>query len=522
MPAPVDFYGLPGSGVLRFYTGDGTTISSMDGLRPLTAGVTHIVGVSRVGDRVAQHLNGLPNGSGMTAAPSVDLGMPLTIGTRDDFVTQLQGDLSELLIYQGGLSAQEEQDVQAYLAARHHIPLVSLANAAPTVTLTAPTAGATFAAPAEIALAATAADTDGSVVRVEFMVNGTVVATDTTSPYEASVSLTVPGVQELSVRAVDNLGASGVSAPVVVTIASETAPPLPAFTQLSLWLRADKDVTVEGGGVSAWLDQSGKLNHAAQPNATKRPQLVEDQLNGKPVLRFDGADDDLTAPSTTSLAHTGPLSSFFVVRFDDFATYRAVWGKTASHLPRATDYYLMPDSGVPRLFRGGVGANGFLEGGFGVEAGEFLILGFEHDGNWARHYYNWEISAEGIINVTLEDTGDPLTIGSRSDGVTRLAGDLAELVIYNRVLNDAERAQVLDYLADKYDILVTHSVTDVPMLSVTVSGSQLTLFWPPVNGWTLQESPSLETDSWADVPNVVGNTATVPLSGAGFYRLARY
>src|SRR5437773_927947 len=48
-----------------------------------------------------------------------------------------------------------------------------IADAPPTVSLTAPSAGASFAAPAAIALAATASDSDGSVTRVDFYAGAT-------------------------------------------------------------------------------------------------------------------------------------------------------------------------------------------------------------------------------------------------------------------------------------------------------------------------------------------------------------
>ena len=63
----------------------------------------------------------------------------------------------------------------------------------------------------------------------------------------------------------------------------------PPKQNLQLWLKADAGVTADAsGGVTAWADQSGQANHAAQPNATQAPKLVENVLNGKPVLRFEG------------------------------------------------------------------------------------------------------------------------------------------------------------------------------------------------------------------------------------------
>ena len=59
-----------------------------------------------------------------------------------------------------------------------------------------------------ITTTATAADADGTVARVEFLRNGSVVAKDTTSPYSWRWSSATPGTHTVTARAVDNAGAS--------------------------------------------------------------------------------------------------------------------------------------------------------------------------------------------------------------------------------------------------------------------------------------------------------------------------
>jgi hypothetical protein len=76
-------------------------------------------------------------------------------------------------------------------------------NTPPTVSLTSPTAGQTFAAGAAIALAATATD-DGGVVRVEFRVDGALVGTDASSPYTFSATGIAAGSHAATATAVDN------------------------------------------------------------------------------------------------------------------------------------------------------------------------------------------------------------------------------------------------------------------------------------------------------------------------------
>ncbi len=96
-------------------------------------------------------------------------------------------------------------------------PVLS-ANAAPSVRLSAPAADASYTAPASVALAAAASDSDGTVARVEFRSGSTLLATDTTAPFEHSWSGVAAGTYSVTARAVDDGGAATTSAPVTVTV----------------------------------------------------------------------------------------------------------------------------------------------------------------------------------------------------------------------------------------------------------------------------------------------------------------
>ncbi len=92
------------------------------------------------------------------------------------------------------------------------------ANISPTVSITAPANGASYTAPATIALAANAADQDGSVAKVEFYQGSTLLSTATTAPYGFSWANVAAGSYSLTAIATDNLGASTTSATVNVTV----------------------------------------------------------------------------------------------------------------------------------------------------------------------------------------------------------------------------------------------------------------------------------------------------------------
>ncbi|MBS1809999.1 MAG: discoidin domain-containing protein [Acidobacteria bacterium] len=86
-------------------------------------------------------------------------------------------------------------------------PTAPTVNRAPTISLTAPTNNATYAAPASISLTANAADSDGTVTRVEFYQGATKLGEDATTPYSFVWNNVAAGNYTLTARAIDNLGA---------------------------------------------------------------------------------------------------------------------------------------------------------------------------------------------------------------------------------------------------------------------------------------------------------------------------
>ncbi len=102
---------------------------------------------------------------------------------------------------------------------------VTVVNTPPTVSLTSPTDAASFTSPATVALAATAADSNGTVASVRFYRGTTLLATDTTAPYSYSWTNVAPGTYSVTAQATDNLGAVTTSTPVNISvIAANTAP----------------------------------------------------------------------------------------------------------------------------------------------------------------------------------------------------------------------------------------------------------------------------------------------------------
>lgn len=474
LPGPTDYYTVPNTGIPTLYRGNGSSagLASFTGT-PLRAGAYFVAGFGTEGDQASHFFADQVTATGTLTADVFDADTALLIGTRGDQFTRLKGDLAEVLIYDRALSASERVLVAGYLAAKYNIQ-----NLPPSVALARTPADASVATGTTLTLTATATDTDGRIDRVEFLANGAVVATATARPYQARVTVKTSGAYRFAARATDDKDGKATSTEVALTASSGgAAPTLDVTTGLRLRLAADAGVnTTEAGDVSSWFDGSGSSNDAFQTEVGFAPKLVEDVLAGYPVVRFDGVDDYLDVNDSDSLSISGDITSLFVVKMDDFSTFRSVWAKTQLNQPAPNDYYTLPGSGIPRLYRGNAqGSLGLVDGGAPLTAGAFQIAGFSSSSGTVVHVLNGNVTSTGSITATPADLDTPLKIGTRDDFVTILQGDLAELMIYDVGLSaaDLEKAQL--YLGEKYKIGIVTPTNTPPVVAITAPAPNTSL-----------------------------------------------
>ena len=203
------------------------------------------------------------------------------------------GDLTELLIYDRALSAGERQSVEDYLV-RKYQPY-ALTAGTPGI---APAGGA-FTGSTTVQLTTT---TPGA--EIFFTLDGFEPTTGS-EPYVGPFVVS----ETTTVKAKAFLSGYQPSATATATFVRIEDSPVLAAPGLRLWLRADAVIATNAGGwVTQWADQSGNDNDAFQTNGTAAPALVANELNGLPVLRFDGGD---TVDCTTRI--TGIRTVFWVV-----------------------------------------------------------------------------------------------------------------------------------------------------------------------------------------------------------------
>jgi RHS repeat-associated protein len=177
---------------------------------------------------------------------------------------------------------------------------VSVTNAIPTITLTSPSVGSSVASPGTITLSANAADSDGSIVRVDFRSNGVVVCRDASAPYKCIYSGLTPGSYAISAVAIDNIGGAATSMTATATVTG-VVPGRVSETRIYSYdgfQRLCKRFNPESGSTTVEYDSAGNVWRTIDSAFNNPTGCAVDTLDHAPLVRTYDALNRLIRTTT--------------------------------------------------------------------------------------------------------------------------------------------------------------------------------------------------------------------------------
>jgi len=235
-------------------------------------------------------------------------------------------------------------------------------------------------------------------------------------------------------------------------------------SDLQLWIRADELGLTEGDFITTWPDASGNGHDASQGNTDRQPIYRSSGRNGRPTAEFGGPDSQ---DGTFTQADADEMNGTFSSLTSGPATYFAVGnnvavspddgGSGAGQGRRAlaafwndntddTDNWLWIENSNINFYDG---ATQFRGGS--ISQGDFVLYDVTHEGTTI----DGRLFGDQVIDETnAESSGarNVYRLGNDRTGGDNLDGNLAEVVFFDRVLNEAERLVVQNYLSSKYAI----------------------------------------------------------------------
>lgn len=223
---------------------------------------------------------------------------------------------------------------------------------------------------------------------------------------------------------------------------------VPVTTGLLYHLDAGQGITLNGSNVSQWNDQSGNGRDFAQAGVTKQPLYVASNaaFNNLATIRFDGNEsgangNPIVRPNTDALLMSQSVTArtvFIVNSTSRHENIDGIWGINNA------------DKGIRRE-----SATNWSHPGNGDDfsnGGSFLVNNVNTDAASLNTPHILAASKPAGLVMPTTNIGDYFQVGANA--ARSWQGDVAEVVVYDRVLTARETHQVNGSLGLKYGINV--------------------------------------------------------------------
>ena len=228
--------------------------------------------------------------------------------------------------------------------------------------------------------------------------------------------------------------------------------------ELGAWFSADSGVVSDQSGVQEWKDLSGHgLN--ARTITAKSPRLAPHSLNGLPTVRFNGFDNGMVTPPCATfprkrgtvvvVARCVGRSGTSGIGYNNYvATYHGKRAKAAWQFGSYEQNFSFYDGIGGRLTH----ISNEIVGNW-----ELLTL-VRYDDSLMCLYRGGRRLHDFQVGDVIPDTNS-LKIGFNGklsdDSIPEvLNGEIAEILIYNRALNESELQVVHGYLSKKWGLIL--------------------------------------------------------------------
>lgn len=235
--------------------------------------------------------------------------------------------------------------------------------------------------------------------------------------------------------------------------------PNPANANLQLWLKADAGVTSGGNGTDVTLWENQSTSAASVGNAIplsglgNAPTFVasSSSFNGQSTISFNGTSQAFNVNTNSLLTGSG-FTVFFVMQVNSPGGVQALLSAGGNFYGTLDNQLIyQTDTQYATLFS----APGSILGT------TTYVMSLTHNGTAGGETSFFIDNTRNDDGAAISDvsTPGPGGIGYQVNGQFRFfGGEVAEILVYNAALTDADRIGVNDYLTAKYTAIPEPSV----------------------------------------------------------------
>lgn len=240
--------------------------------------------------------------------------------------------------------------------------------------------------------------------------------------------------------------------------------PIWSMNNVVMWLEPvldesfDSSESINSHIISTWKDQAKffpSKNNATQASTTNSPTYIADCINHLPCARFDGINSYMNFDGSKLIASSytvivveqranNSVNNYFIAGVNAAANANLILGYRFDSTITFSQYSNDLDATVDAY-----------------SPDTSLIHTFIYNSNSGKNYYRNGVAvtlvtgAAGANPLDGLQSYDSAIIGSFLPVANYYAGDIAEIIIFNKALTSAERHDVEAYLSKKWKIIIS-------------------------------------------------------------------
>lgn len=244
---------------------------------------------------------------------------------------------------------------------------------------------------------------------------------------------------------------------------------------LKVWLRADSGIVVTNSLVSSWQNLSNSGIDVFNPMTTANRPIYNSSnilLNNKPSVNFNGSSTGLISNKYIHLGGQGS-TIFMVAKTNSFNLYSMY---TSYGVNQNGSWNFRQRGSSARICLTN-GANNIGAGETNSTSSDLTLMNYTIlSGSVKTSNNQWKIGENSIIKDSIissftQADSNLITLGYRNDGIGFANFNLAEVLIFNEVLNDVDFNAVITYIRNRYTspVNIGPSVINVCDTSITLN-----------------------------------------------------
>lgn len=217
-----------------------------------------------------------------------------------------------------------------------------------------------------------------------------------------------------------------------------------------MWLDGDDEsnmTVLPSNMLRGWLDKSPNDNDAIQTNSSLQPTFNSTGANSKGIVEYN-AD---VSPTLKNFDLSNGIMVFVAVTSTTGSAAQThifgQWNATGNN----RQFFVGKDAS--NNFNCSFSANGTNEFTVtGDPIADNQVIVFAHNGAAGGIYQNGVLKGASINGINTSGT-ENFVVGGLNSSTADFVGDIAAVMVFERVLTDDERNQVERYLINKYDMV---------------------------------------------------------------------